>query len=159
MRSRRRNWMLKRIALAFAVAAVAAPTALAAPLEPGATKPEQSNFNPGAVYMPRVTPSDYAAYRDRAELARLDRGKGTDLRSLDGVENVRALPDNNLRALDRVEIIRTEPRGTSEPVLTASPSSFDWGDAGIGAGLAFAAMLLAAASALSVRQYNRLGQV
>jgi hypothetical protein len=176
MRNRRRNWRLKRIALAFAVAAVAAPAAQAGPLEPGATKAEfipwvtdftspnvaargQSDFNPGAMHMPRVTPSDYAAYRDRVELARLDRGKGTDLRSLDGVENVRAVPDSNVRALDRVEIIRTEPRGTSEPVLTASPSSFDWGDAGIGAGLAFAAMLLAAASALSVRQYNRLGQV
>ena len=176
MRNRRRNWRLKRIALAFAVAAVAAPAAQAVPLEPGATKSDQneyipwvtdfgrsavvqSDFNPGAMHMPRVTPSDYAAYRDRVELARLDRGKGADLRSLDGIENVRAVPDNNVRALDRIEIIRTEPRGTSEPVLTASPSSFDWGDAGIGAGLAFAAMLLAAASALSVRQYNRLGQV
>lgn len=174
MRNRRRNWKLKRIALAFAVAAVAAPMAQADPLEPGATKAEfipspnlahrghvntgQSDFNPGAMHMPRVTPSDYTAY-DRVELARLDRGKGADLRSLDGVENIRAHPDNNVRALDRVEIIRTEPRGTSEPVLTASPSSFDWGDAGIGAGLAFAAMLLAGASALSVRQYNRLGQV
>lgn len=181
MRNRRRNWRLKRIALAFAVAAVAAPAAQAVPLEPGATKAEyvpfvtdfpspnlahrghvntgQSDFNPGAMHMPRVTPSDYTAYRDRVELARLDRGKGADLRSLDGIENVRAVPDNNVRALDRIEIIRTEPRGTSEPVLTASPSSFDWGDAGIGAGLAFAAILLAAASALSVRQYNRLGQV
>lgn len=181
MRSRRRNWMLKRIALAFAVAAVAAPMAQADPLEPGATKaeyipfvtdfpspnlahrgnvPQQSDFNPGAMHMPRVTPSDYAAYRDRVELARLnDRGKGADLRSLDGVENVRVVPDSNVRVLDRVEVIRTEPRGTSEPVLTASPSSFDWGDAGIGAGLSFAAILLAAAAALSVRQYNRLGQV
>ena len=175
MRNRRRNWRLKRIALAFAVAAVAAPAAQAVPLEPGATKAEfiptpnaaarghvstgQSDFNPGAMHMPRVTPTDYAAYRDRVELARLDRGKGADLRSLDGVENVRAMPDNNVRGFDRVENIRTEPRGTSQPVLTASPSSFDWGDAGIGAGLAFAAMLLAAASALSVRQYNRLGQV
>jgi hypothetical protein len=165
MRNRRRNWRLKRIALAFAVAAVAAPAAQAVPLEPGNVAARdhvstgQSDFNPGAMHMPRVTPTDYAAYRDRAELARLDRGKGADLRSLDGVENVRAVPDNNVRALDRVEIIRTEPRGTSEPVLTASPSSFDWGDAGVGAGLAFAAILLAAASALSVRQYNRLGQV
>jgi hypothetical protein len=181
MRNRRRNWMLKRIALAFAVAAVAAPMAQAEPLEPGATKSDQNEYipwvtdfgrsgvvraeiravDPGVVHMPRVTPTDYAIYRgDGIELARLqDRVKDANLRSLDGVENVRAIPDNNLRGLDRVENIRTEPRGTQQPVLTSSPSSFDWGDAGIGAALAFAAMLLAAASALSVRQYGRLGQV
>ena len=161
MRNRRRNWMLRRIALAFAVAAVAAPTAQAVPLEPGATSAEfipwvtdfpspnvaargQSDFNPGAMHMPRVTPTDYAIARgDGIELARLaGRGKGADVRSLDGVENV-----------------RIEPRGSGETVLTGSPSSFDWGDAGIGAGLAFAAILLAGASALSVRQYGRLGRV
>jgi len=157
MRNRIKQRMLRRIALAFAVAAVAAPTAQAVPLEPGATKAEftpwvtdfpkadvKPEFNPGAVHMPRVTPTDYAISRgDGIELARLEgRGKGADVRSLDGVENV-----------------RIEPRGSGETVLTGSPSSLDWGDAGIGAGLAFAAMLLAAASVLSVRQYGRLGQV
>jgi hypothetical protein len=115
----------------------------------------------GQYGMPRAMPTDYAANRgDRIELARLnDRGKGADLRSLDGVENVRAVPDNNVRALDRVEVIRTEPRGSDKPVLVTDTRSFDWGDAGIGAGLAFAAILLAGAAALSVRQYGRLGQV
>ena len=37
MRTRIKQRMLRRIALAFAVAAVAAPTAQAGPLEPGAT--------------------------------------------------------------------------------------------------------------------------
>ena len=163
MRNRIKQRMLRRIALAFAVAAVAAPTAQAVPLEPGATKAEykpfvtdfpspnlaargqvQSDFNPGAMHMPRVTPTDYAISRgDGIELARLEgRGKGADVRSLDGVENV-----------------RIEPRGIDNPVLVSDTGSLDWGDAGIGAGLAFAAMLLAAASALSVRQYGRLGQV
>ena len=162
MRNRIKQRMLRRIVLAFAVAAVAAPTAQAVPLEPGATKAEyipfvtdfpssntayrghveQSDFNPGAVQMPRVTPSDYAAYRDRAELARLQDRTGTDLRGSDGVENV-----------------RIEPRGLDNPVLVSDTSSFNWGDAGIGAALAFAAILLAGAAALSVRQYGRLGQV
>ena len=156
MRTRIKQRMLRRIALAFAVAAVAAPTAQAVPLEPGATKAEyipfvtdfprgtieQSDFNPGAVQMPRVTPSDYAAYRDRAELVRLQDRTGIDLRGSDGVEN-----------------IRVEPRGLDKPVLVSDTSSFNWGDAGIGAGLAFAAMLLAGAAALSVRQHGRLGQV
>ena len=102
----------------------------------------QSDFNPGAVQMPRVTPSDWAAYRDRAELVRLQDRTGIDLRGSDGVEN-----------------IRVEPRGLDKPVLVSDTSSFNWGDAGIGAGLAFAAMLLAGAAALSVRQHGRLGQV
>lgn len=163
MRNRIKQRMLRRIALAFALAAVAAPTAQAVPLEPGATKAEYIPFvtdfpspntayrghvnleqsNPGAVQMPRVTPSDYAAYRDRAELARLQDRTGIDLRGSDGVENV-----------------RVEPRGLDKPVLVVSDNgSFNWGDAGIGAGLAFAAILLAGAAALSVRQQGRLGQV
>jgi hypothetical protein len=165
MRNRIRQRMLRRIALAFALAAVAAPTAQAVPLEPGATKAEyipfvtdfpspntayrghvnleQSNFNPGAVQMPRVTPSDWAAYRDRAELARVQDRTGIDVRGSDGVENV-----------------RVEPRGLDKPVIVVSDTSaIDWRDAGIGAGLAFAAILLAGAAALSVKQYGRLGQV
>jgi len=163
MRSRRRNWMLKRIALAFAVAVVVAPTAQAVPLEPGATKPDQQNVvrdsnsfprgntaphgtavQAGDYGMPRAMPTDYALARgDGVELARVEgRGPGTDIRSLDRVENV-----------------RVEPRGIERPILVADKSSLDWGDAGLGAGLSFAAILLAAAAALSVRQHNRLGQV
>jgi hypothetical protein len=160
MRNRIRQRMLRRIALAFAVAAVAAPTAQAVPLEPGATKAEFIPFvtdfprantaahgetlQGGEYGMPTAMPSDYAANRgDRIELARLNERVGSDL-----------------RASDRVENVRVEPRGLDKPVLVVSDNgSLDWGDAGIGAGLAFAAILLAGAAALSVRQYGRLGQV
>ena len=175
MRTRIKQRMLRRIALAFAVAAVAVPTAQAVPLEPGATKAEyipfvtdfpRGNTAPhgetihGGVYMPTATLSDWVAYRDRAELVRLQDRTGIDLRGSDGVENIRVEPrglDN--RRLDGVENIRVEPRGLDKPVLVSDTSSFNWGDAGIGAGLAFAAMLLAGAAALSVRQHGRLGQV
>ena len=208
MRNRIKQRMLRRIALAFAVAAVAAPTAQAVPLEPGATSAVQA----GEYGMPTAMPSDYAAIRiDRIELARLqDRGKDISLRSLDGVENVRvetrgsdrpvlvrgntaphgttipqqygmptAMPSdyaanrvdrielarlqdrtsNDVRGLDRVENVRVEPRGLDKPVLVVNDSSFNWGDAGLGAGFAFAAILLAGAAALSVKQHGRLGQV
>ncbi len=212
MRNRIKQRMLRRIALAFAVAAVAAPTAQAVPLEPGATSAVQA----GEYGMPTAMPSDYAAIRiDRIELARLqDRGQDTGLRSLDGVENVRvetrggdrpvlvadfprgntaphgttipqqygmptAMPSdyaanrvdrielarlqdrtsNDIRGLDGVENVRVEPRGLDKPVLVVNDSSFNWNDAGIGAGFAFAAILLAAAAALSVKQHGRLGQV
>ena len=159
MRNRIKQRMLRRIALAFAVAAVAAPTAQAVPLEPGATKAEYIPFvtdfprgntaphgeivQAGEYGMPRAMPTDYAANRgDRIELARLNDRVGSDVRSLDRVENV-----------------RFEPRGIDKPVLATDARSLDWGDAGIGAALAFAAILLAGAAALSVRQYRRLGQV
>jgi hypothetical protein len=152
MRNRIKQGMLRRMALAFAVAAVAAPTAQAVPLEPGATKapiPRGSTAPHGTTIpqqygMPRAMPTDYAAHRgDRIELVRLNDRVG-----------------NDVRGLDRVENVRVEPRGLDKPTLVASDSrSFNWSDAGIGAGLAFAAILLAGAAALSVRQYNRLGQV
>jgi hypothetical protein len=152
--------MLRRIALAFAVAAVAAPMAQAHPLEPGATKAE---YTPFVTDFPRANTAsygDYAASLDRIELARLqDRGADTSLRGHDGVENVRALPQNDIRGTDGVENVRVEPRGLDKPVLVVSDTSINWGDAGIGAGLAFAAILLAGAAALSVKQYGRLGQV
>jgi Ni/Co efflux regulator RcnB len=161
MRNRIRQRMLSRIALAFAVAAVAAPTAQAHPLEPGATEvkdygrqhivvprgntaPHGKTIQGGEYGMPTAMPSDYAANRG------------------DRIENVRlhARNTDDLRGSDRVENVRVEPRGLDKPVLVVSDgSSFNWGDAGIGAGLAFAAILLAGAVALSVRQSNRLGQV
>lgn len=176
MRNRIKQRMLRRIALAFAVAAVAAPTAQAGPLEPGATKAEyipfatdfpRGNTAPhgqtiqgGEYGMPTAMPSDYAANRgDGIELARLQDRTGSDLRGSDGIENVRAIPQTDIRGLDGVENVRVEPRGLDNPVLVSDNSSFNWGDAGIGAALAFAAILLAGAAALSVRQNGRLGQV
>ena len=160
MRTRIKQRMFRRITLAFAVAAIAAPTAQAVPLEPGATKAEYIPFvtdfprtntashgetiQSGEYGMPTAMPSDYAANRsDRIELARLQDRTGSDLRGTDRVENV-----------------RVESRGLDKPVLVVSDSgSIDWRDAGIGAGLAFAAILLAGAAALGVRQQGRLGQV
>jgi hypothetical protein len=159
MRTRIKQTMFRRITLAFAVAAIAAPTAQAVPLEPGATKAEYIPFvtdfprtntvshgetiQSGEYGMPTAMPSDYAANRsDRIELARLqDR------------------TSNDVRGLDRVENVRVEPRGLDKPVLVVNDSSFNWGDAGTGAGFAFAAILLAGAAALSVKQHGRLGQV
>ena len=150
MRNRIKQRMLRRMALAFAVAAVAAPTAQAVPLEPGATEapiPRGSTAPHGTTIpqqygMPTAMPSDYAANRDLIENVRLQ-ARSTD----------------DLRGSDRIENVRVEPRGLDKPVLVSDGSSFSWGDAGIGAGLAFAAILLGGAAALGVRQHGRLGQV
>ena len=160
MRNRIRQRMLRRIALAFAVAAVAAPTAQAVPLEPGNSTPQGTTI-PQQYGMQTAMPSDYAANRvDRIELARLQNRTSNDLRGSDRVENVRVEPRGlDSRRFDGVENVRVEPRGLDKPVLVSDGSSFNWSDAGIGAGLAFAAILLGGAAALSVRQHGRLGQV
>jgi hypothetical protein len=128
MRNRRRNWMLRRIALAFAVAAVAAPAAQAVPLEPGPTKADNI---PLVADFPRGNTAPHGS--------------------------VASIPRGNT-APHGVITDYAAPRGNEQPVTTSTPS-FDWSDAGIGAGLAFGALLLAGAGALSVRQYRRLGQV
>jgi len=119
--------MLKRIALAFAVAAVAAPAAQAVPLEPGPTKADNT---PLVADFPRGNTAPHGS--------------------------VASIPRGNT-APHGVIADYAAPRGNEQPVTTSTP--FDWSDAGIGAGLAFAAILLAAAGAVSVRQYRRLGQV
>ena len=43
-------------------------------------------------------------------------------------------------------------RMNSTPVETSSPNTFDWGDAGLGAGSAMALLLLTAAAALGIRR-------
>jgi hypothetical protein len=131
MRNRRKNWMLKRIALAFAVAAVAAPAAQAVPLEPGPTKAENT---PLVADFPRGNTAPHGS-----------------------VTSVTSVPRGNT-APHGAGADYAAPRGNEQPVTTSTPS-FDWSDAGIGAGLAFGALLLAGAGALSVRQYRRLGQV
>jgi hypothetical protein len=134
MRNGRRNWMLRRIALAFAVAAVAAPAAQAVPLEPGPTKAEDT---PLTTDFPRGNTAPHGTVAPQGSVASVPRGN---------------------TAPHGVIADYAAPRGGEQPVTTSTPS-FDWTDAGIGAGLAFGALLLAGAGAMSVRQYRRLGQV
>jgi ABC-type amino acid transport substrate-binding protein len=54
------------------------------------------------------------------------------------------------RGYDGVELIRTEPRIVAALETEAAPG-FDWRDAGIGAGGALAAMLVAAVAVLATR--------
>ena len=52
--------------------------------------------------------------------------------------------------------VRVTPSGGELPQVVAAPSTgFDWGDAGIGASLAFGLMLLALGAALATRHANR----
>jgi hypothetical protein len=147
MRSnRRRNWFIKRIALGLAIAAVAAPVAQAKVDEGSSVQangyqafatdfPSNANVVDASDYgMPRPTAMDYA----------ISRG--------DLIEVVRSTPNGT--SSDKIEFVRTQPRSIGEPQVVSA--GFDWKDAGIGAGLALALVLLGGGAALASRHVGRV---
>jgi hypothetical protein len=136
MRIRRRNWILKRIVLGFAVAALVAPAAQAG-VDSGlgyqASK-SQVTVKAGDYGMPRAMPNDYA----------LQRG--------DLIEVVRTQPRNTIQA--DIENVRLAPRSVSTPELVSSPG-FDWGDGAIGAGFALGLILVGGAGFLATRHLGK----
>jgi hypothetical protein len=146
MRSnRRRNWFIKRIALGLAIAAVAAPVAQAKVDEGSSVHangyqafatdfPSYANVVDASDYgMPRPTATDYA----------ISRG--------DLIEVLRSTPNGT--PSDKIEFVRTQPRSIGEPQVVSA--GFDWKDAGIGAGLALALVLLGGGAALASRHVGR----
>ena len=163
MRSnRRKNWFIKRIALGFAVAAFAAPVAQAT-LDEGSTpqvrtessivqahtyQPVQANGYQAFVtdfpsYANGVNASDYGMPRPTATDYAISRG--------DLIEVVRSTPNGT--SSDKIEFVRTQPRSIGEPQVVAA--GFDWKDAGVGAGLALALVLLGGGAALASRHVGR----
>ncbi len=92
-----------------------------------------SQVNASEYGMPRAMPVDYAVNRG------------------DQIEVVRALPSGS--PSDKIEFVRTQPRSIGEPQVVSA--GFDWKDAGIGAGLALALVLLGAGAALASRHVGR----
>jgi len=144
MRSnRRRNWFIKRFALALAIAAIAAPVAQAKIDEGSSVQANgyqafvtdfpSSQVNASDYGMPRAMPVDYAVNRG------------------DQIEVVRALPSGS--PSDKIEFVRTQPRSIGEPQVVSA--GFDWKDAGIGAGLTLALVLLGGGAALASRHVGR----
>jgi hypothetical protein len=167
MRIRRRNWIIKRIALGFAVAALVAPAAAQARVDEGINgQPNQGgegyvpfvtdfpsyevNAVTAGVYgMPRAMPSDYAAQRgDQIEVVR------TQPRTVSrgDIEVVRTQPRSTLRSSDLIENARLAPRGSGAIVAS---SGFDWGVAGIAAGIVAGVLLL---GGIAVRTTRKLGE-
>ena len=145
MRSnRRRNWFIKRFALALAIAAIAAPVAQAKIDEGSSVQANgyqafvtdfpSSQVNASDYGMPRAMPVDYAVNRG------------------DQIEVVRALPSGS--PSDKIEFVRTQPRSIGEPQVVSA--GFDWKDAGIGAGLTLALVLLGGGAALASRHVGRV---
>jgi hypothetical protein len=204
MRSnRRKNWFIKRIALGFAIAAIAAPVAQAKVDEGSSVQangyqsfvtdfPSSSAVSTSSnqielvrVEQPRSTPSKVAlAAGNQIELVRAQtRVTGSDvaaadygmpramphdyaLSSGDQIEVVRSTPNGTTS--DKIEFVRSQPRSIGEPQLASrfgQPNAttgdqlaswnVNWTDAGIGAGLALALVLLGVGAALASRHVGR----
>ena len=146
MRSnRRRNWFIKRIALGLAIAAVAAPVAQAK-MDEGSSV-QANGYQAFATDFPSyanvVNASDYGMPRPTATDYAISRG--------DLIEVVRSTPNGT--PSDKIEFVRTQPRSIGEPQVVSA--GFDWKDAGIGAGLALALVLLGTGAALASRHVGR----
>jgi hypothetical protein len=146
MRSnRRKNWFIKRIALGLAIAAAAAPVAQAK-VDEGLSV-QANSYQAFATDFPSyanvVNASDYGMPRPTATDYAISRG--------DQIEVVRALPSGS--PSDKIEFVRTQPRSIGEPQVVSA--GFDWKDAGIGAGLALALVLLGTGAALASRHVGR----
>lgn len=150
-RNRRRNWLIRRIALGFAFAAFAAPVAQA--------KVDEGSSVQASGYKAFVTdfPSSPAViWKDPGIVA-------TDL----GIP--RALPSDSVQLRGgKLEFIRSVPDWTSpklvgrfgSPNVTRGPevavaSNVNWDDAAIGAGFALALVLLGGAGVLATRHMHR----
>jgi hypothetical protein len=161
MRSnRRKNWLIKRIALGFAVAAFAAPAAQASVSEqawPGVNPSDYAattvTASASQVGWPGVNPSDFSGTSVQAVDYGMPRAMPRDyaLASGDQIEVVRAEPRGT--SSDQIEVVRSKPRSIGEPQVVAA--SFNWDDAAIGAGVALALILLGGGAVLATRQTGR----
>jgi hypothetical protein len=160
MRNRRRTWFLRRLVLGFAVTAIAAPVAQAR-IDEGVALPN------GSVIDQPVRPDDRAVRgvqaTDEVLPVRPDDRAVRGVQATDEVLPVRA--DDKVLNLDptvgaeynQFTYRRALPLdyGVQPVQITSRPDGFDWSDAGIGAGLAFGLMLLAAGATVGMRHVGR----
>jgi hypothetical protein len=154
---RKRNRILRRLVLGFAVAALVVPSAAMARVDEGGLGqpnsigelkvsdngfvagvsdfPSKVQVKAGDYGMPRAMPSDYA----------LQRG--------DSIEIARLHERNTVRPGDLIENVRLQPRTVSTP--QAVSAGFDWGDAGIGAGILLGLVLVGGAAFYATRQVGK----
>jgi hypothetical protein len=173
---RKKNRILKRLVLGFAVAALVVPSAAMARVdEGGAGQPNSageiakgayvpfvtdfpkydvtSSVKVGDYGMPRAMPSDYAAAAVESNISienvRLHpRGISSSI----SIEDVRLNPRSVVTA--DIENVRLQPRTTSTPEVVAA--GFDWGDAGVGAGVVLGLLLIGGAAFYGTRHLGKV---
>jgi hypothetical protein len=160
-----RRW-IRRLALGFAVAAVAAPSALAAGQYPSMEQLEQFSFTPQSAVATLPTMEQLEQFSFTPEPV-----APSGLPTLDELSKFRFTPSDepvgpttptaSLPTLDELSKFRFTPQTPETPAATpvVEAPGIDWTDAGIGAGIAIGAMLLAVAAALSVRHQHHRGRL
>ena len=153
---RKRNWFIKRLVLGFAVAALVVPSAaLAAVDEGGAGQPNSTDEIAKSGYVPFVT--DFPKYEATSSVKAGDYGmprampNDYALQRGDMIEVART-HDRNVVSAD-IENVRLQPRTVSTP--EAVSAGFDWGDAGIGAGILLGLILVGGAAFYATRQVGK----
>jgi hypothetical protein len=138
----RRHMRLKRLTAALAAAALAVPTVAQAR---AATEFDSNSSQP------------IVQAQDKIDLGLITR---TADRPFDGAEYVRATPTTTAYVLDGAEYLRVGQREGAEYVRVVAPKAssetvsapgFDWGDAGIGAGIMAAFVLAGLGAAARIR--------
>jgi hypothetical protein len=184
MRNRKRTWLLRRLVLGLAVAAVVAPTAQARIDEGGRGQSDQtasvrpddkaSRFSPVAIVgnvalRPDDRASRFSPVATVGDLAVRPDDKASRFSPVGTIGDLAVRPDDRAsrpgpslgtaagKDYSQYAYRRALPQDIStQPVQVVSkPDGFDWGDAGIGAGALFGVILLAGGATLATRHLNR----
>jgi hypothetical protein len=156
-----KRW-IRRMAIGLAVAAVVVPGTQAAGQFPSMEELEQFSFvpEPGAT-LPTLEQLEQFRFVPSSEPAGPTLVHPFSFQPSNepvGPTAVPVDPTEGLPTLSDLEKFRFQPNTPQVPVTepTAAPG-IDWADAGIGAGIAIAAVMLAIAAALGLRRHRRLG--
>ena len=147
---RKRNRILKRLVLGFAVAALVVPSAAVAAR--GGFDQQGSSVKARDYFAHHALPSNYGASAVSIENVRLNpRGSSSTV----SIEDVRLNPRGSSSTVTGdIENVRLNPRTVSTPEVVSA--GFDWGNAGIGAGgLILGLVLVGGAALYATRQVGK----
>lgn len=134
--------IIRRLGLALAVAAVAAPAAQAVPMNPDTNQ-----------VMPRIQYTDVLqASRPKGPVSTPTRQYADDLHAVPTISEPRGYAPVNVNA-------GPPPSEPVSSVLVDDSSSFNWGDAGIGAAFALGLLILLGSGVLLAGRHTRRGRL
>ena len=148
---RKRNRILKRLVLGFAVAALVVPSAAIAAVDEGGAGQQGSSVKARDYFAHHALPSNYAVSAVRPMPS--DSANAAVAGNI-SIESVRLNPRGSSSTVTGdIENVRLNPRTVSTPEVVSA--GFDWGDAGIGAGISLGLVLVGGAALYATRQVGK----